>query len=873
MTHWHRAAVLGMGAALSLAASCSDDDSSGGGKAGSAGAAGDSGDASSCAIEQPFPAGDPEGHADPYGARAAGQARAGKLASASLLVQPAHGRQQVEVGDYVLANDKLAVVIEAPGLSDGYDTFGGKILAVDQIGDDGRPAGKSRYVETLLGMSVETIDAKSVSVINDGSDGKAAIVRAAGPLTAIPFLDGSLGVLFPRRYGLDAAFDYVLEPGSEKLVVRFGVANPSEEPVRFAIGPVTDEMHGFFHYNHNRLFAPGFGFAKPGGKLDWVGFVSPGEWSFAWRAGGGEQLSYELEVSGFQYTLGPGFEAAPCAITWTDHAEVIGGGPDADGLLEAIRSVDDAPPWRAVSGSVEDSAGAPVGGAWVHLLDADGKYLSRTQAAPDGSFAIRAPALASRLVASLRGYPSDEAALAADATSAKLVLGPSGKIHVTATELGTGVALPVRIQVIPKLALPATPGAFGLPDENGGRLHQEFSTTGDATLVVPEGEHRVIVSRGWEYELVDQTLTVAAGETVELSAQLERSVDSTGVMCADFHIHSFQSADSSDSIDLKVRSAIADGLEIPVASEHEWVIDYHPTIVALGLDGFAFGMPSEELTTFKWGHFGVVPLLPRPEAVNNGAVEWITKTPGELFAAVQALPENPVLIVNHPNNADFTGYFTQVKIDPETGQGKGELWDPNFDAIEVFQGADFEESRSRSVRDWFAILNGGKIAWAVGSSDSHHVRGSPVGYPRTCMPFGHDDPKQLTTNQVRDVLAVGKATISGGLYMTVEGPGGAGPGETVTGAGASADFTVTVGAASFVDATTLEVIVDGVTVKTEPLAPIGAGPGKKFVNVVSVPVAPAGSWVVFHAKGGGDLAPLHPGRHPFAVSNPVFLKP
>ena len=30
--------------------------------------------------------------------------------------------------------------------------------------------------------------------------------------------------------------------------------------------------------------------------------------------------------------------------------------------------------------------------------------------------------------------------------------------------------------------------------------------------------------------------------------------------------------------------------------------------------------------------------------------------------------------------------------------------------------------------------------------------------------------------------------------------------------------------------------------------------------------------VAFHAKDLGDLAPLHPGRRPFAFSNPVFLE-
>jgi len=77
-----------------------------------------------------------------------------------------------------------------------------------------------------------------------------------------------------------------------------------------------------------------------------------------------------------------------------------------------------------------------------------------------------------------------------------------------------------------------------------------------------------------------------------------------------------------------------------------------------------------------------------------------------------------------------------------------------------------------------------------------------------------------------------------------------------------------------IDADTLETIVNGATVSVEPLLPLGGGPSKKFVNQVTVDVDPKAprTWVVFHAKGETDLAPLHPGRRPFAVSNPVFLK-
>ena len=45
--------------------------------------------------------------------------------------------------------------------------------------------------------------------------------------------------------------------------------------------------------------------------------------------------------------------------------------------------------------------------------------------------------------------------------------------------------------------------------------------------------HRVIVSRGYEYELVDTEVTVSAGQTVQVLASLERSVDAPGALSAD----------------------------------------------------------------------------------------------------------------------------------------------------------------------------------------------------------------------------------------------------------------------------------------------------------------------------------------------------
>ncbi len=823
-----------------------------------------------------FEAGDPNGHADPFGAKAAGQARAGRIASLDGIAQPAHGRQHIDIGDYVLANDKIAVYIEDKGLSDGYARFGGEILAIDAIGTDGKPRGLSRYVETLTGLSIEMINPTSVTVLSDGSKGDEAVVRVVGKLEGIPFMQGPLANLFPHRFGLEAAYDFVLRPGEERVTMRIGVINPTLEDVNFGVDRLdSDELFGFFQYSQSQIVTREFGYAEPKGKVDYVAFDS-GPWNFAFRVPG-EQMTYGLSVSGFSLFYGPGFMAPACTATLLDRAEIIAGGPDYDGLLEAVRRVAQEPAYREVQGKVTTSDGMGVPDAWVHVVDAQDEYQTRTRTAADGTFTVHVrPDEPMTIVPQKQGFAKHPGfGITKTETNVTIPLDAHGTIHVVATDKSTTEALPVRIQVIP--AMPDEPLAamYGVEDEKNDRLYQVFSMNGDATLTVPPGTHRVIVTRGYEWELLDTEVTVMPGESTNVVAELEHSVDSTGYMCADFHIHSAMSADSNDPTDHKVRGAIADGLEIPISSEHEWALDFGPIVQKMGMTKWAFGMASEELTTFTWGHFGVVPMTPDQKKANNGAVDWVGKDPKDVFALVHALPDNPVLIVNHPSGSGFGAYFSAAQLDRNTGTGKDGFWSDDFDAIEVFNDSDLESNRDASLADWFALLNHGLKFWAVGSSDSHQLRSSPVGYPRTCLNFGHDDPTKLTKEIVRDKVASGPALISGGLFMTVAGPNGEKPGEIVkTAADGTATFTVTVQAPSYIDATKLEVFVNGESKSVEDLLPMGAGTGKKFVNQVQVTLdgTKTGNWVIFHAKGERDLSPLHPGRRPFAATNPFFLE-
>ena len=304
---------------------------------------------------------------------------------------------------------------------------------------------------------------------------------------------------------------------------------------------------------------------------------------------------------------------------------------------------------------------------------------------------------------------------------------------------------------------------------------------------------------------------------------------------------------------------------------------YYPRIA-----GKPAGYLFNQLRNFRDGrrHYGRMTAMvdPLTDTVNNGAFDWLGKSAQEIFDGVRARPEQPALIVNHPRaTSAIQAYFTKTKFDRDTGSSDDPLWSDHFDAIEVFNGSEsggnFEQNRDGPVADWFSLLNhSDRKFWAVGSSDSHAVRTAPVGYPRSFMFVGYDTPATATAQDVRDSIVNGRITVGGGLFMTVSGPGGATPGDTIAKT-ATADFTVNVACPSWVQADTLEIIVNGETVGTEALLPVGAGPGKAFSNQVTVTL-PAGNraWVLFHAKGTGDLAPLHPGKVPFAVSNPVFFE-
>jgi hypothetical protein len=826
-----------------------------------------------------FALGDPTGHPQPLGATA-GQARAGRLAAADLPAVPS-GLITWAAGDYVLANDRVALVIEDVGDSDLYDPWGGRPVGLARV-SGGRMIEPANFGEMFLLTGRASIVTEDVSVLADGADGGVAIIRTVGRLHPMPFFHTvTMGVLEDLT-GVRAAIDYELAPDSNQVDIRARYLSDVDRVV-----PSGGILHAMMYTKRTPVFVPGDGFTESISGAPFVALVDDAATSWAYVPEG--PIGAALAVSGFVGGIAPGFGIPACAAHERIHARLIIGGPGLDGVLTA-RAEERGDATRAITGAVRRGTASAGAGVRVHAVDAaTGTYYTRTLTNAAGEFTLHVPADADARVVAIAEASHVGAVVAAVGTNtATIALPAPAAVRVRVSDGNRPI--PARIQLLPAAgqALPTIPENFG-EELFADRLRVAFTTTGDTTLAVPAGRWDLFVSRGYEYAIDRRTLNVAAGSSLTVNAVIPHEVDTSNVQCADFHIHTSRSNDSGDDGLYKLASAIADGLELPVRSEHEYIADFRDEIARLGVAPWAAGFGSVELTSFEtWGHMGVFPLSADPAQVNAGAPRWqtfptaadpdatfATLSPVSVFDAVRARPESPVVIINHPRGP--TNYFGYVGFDAATGMvmSPGD-WDTQFTLVEVFNDSGWVSNLNGTVRDWLALLKAGRRIFAVGSSDSHGITSSPVGYPRTCLRLGTDDPRQLTANAVRDALAAGRGSVSGGVYVHAA-VGSALPGDTVTGLGLTARVDVVIQAATWVDVDAIDVVVDGEIVDEIQILPGDADPTDPAVRwrgQIPIDVRADGTgFVVVAAYGDANLEPVHPGRKPFGVTNPIFVKP
>src|SRR5262245_48876387 len=167
--------------------------------------------------------------------------------------------------DYLLENARIRVVVQDIQRNlFGIGQFGGQIIDADL--NRGNPAlERDNFEEWSTAINLENVaHYTNLTIINDGSDGQAAVLRATGVDDLLDFLNPSsvlagFGLVLKdaindKDLPIEIQTDYILEPGTNWVRVHTTVVNTGAAPLEMFFGEFLNGS-GQVH-----LFQPAYGF-------------------------------------------------------------------------------------------------------------------------------------------------------------------------------------------------------------------------------------------------------------------------------------------------------------------------------------------------------------------------------------------------------------------------------------------------------------------------------------------------------------------------------------------------------------------------------------------------------------------------------------
>ncbi len=427
-----------------------------------------------------------------------------------------------------------------------------------------------------------------------------------------------------------------------------------------------------------------------------------------------------------------------------------------------------------------------------------------------------------------------------------------------------GRPLPSKVTLFPVSGLGLE---LGPDDRAEGSEDVAYLPRGKGIVALPAGTYDVVVSRGIEYGLHRERVTVGSGAHGVVRARLAREVDTNGWISGDFHLHSAPSFDTSLPVPGRIVTLVGEGVEWAIATDHNEITDYAPVIGTLGLGEWIVSSIGDEITTRDpdYGHFNVWPLAPGRSPLPFDGV-----TPQELFDGARSDPGVEVVQVNHPSfGPGGDQYFDVYELDPNTGEPGLPGFSFDFDALEVMNGK-YTQQGLANLHSWMTLVNMGHRITATGNSDSHHIVFSEPGCPRNFVRSAPDAPGAVNEEELVDAVRAGSVFVTYGpiLDFTVNG---AGLGALVPTDDAGARIAARVQCASWIGVDRAEIRANGESLVSVPLK---SSPGKaQDVLLEHLDHPTIDTWYMLFVEGPGDLSPVMraAGLRPLAFTNPVYV--
>lgn len=395
---------------------------------------------------------------------------------------------------------------------------------------------------------------------------------------------------------------------------------------------------------------------------------------------------------------------------------------------------------------------------------------------------------------------------------------------------------------------------------------------------LPVGTYLIYASRGPEYSMDQKVVEVLKDELQELVFRIDRVLETPNLISIDPHLHT-NNSDGGMGISERIKSIVAEGINVAVASDHNFISDYTPALQKLGLQKYLAVICGNEVThPDNLIHYNTYPLKLRVDEERNGAIPPFAEEAPALFEASRKKDPEAILQVNHPRAGDL-GYFNNYQLDMEQAAFAREHFSTSFDVLEVMNGPRFYSSNSVAIEDWFHLLNRGYYFPLIGSSDSHSIdRGEP-GYSRTYVFYEGGEGDQLNWTALALSLKKGRAFATNGPLVEFKVNGKYTSGDTLTAKDGRIELWMKVQSAPWIAVDEIRVIVNGERKIIFPVK-IAKEAVSKFEEQISLRVS-RDSYLALEVLGKESLYPVLQRSSPsglvsdailpYALTNPVFV--
>lgn len=779
-------------------------------------------------------------------------------------------------GDYVLRNDRIVAVIANPVATRHANMTVKSVgaMLIDLTTRENPNDQLSCYYPNGMPLqfsSPDTVEIRSgVLKVPVTKDVKATAKRIEWSATT------------KSASGLDVKVRYVLQDGSDWLLVDTVLHNPESEDITqelsdliradrtFAFGG--DKAIGLFWAN-DEWFQQCYGVMVEGRSLQPSGQRN-------------NVLKMLNDTQETKVTLKPGQD-------YTISRKIFPG----NNLLK-VRSIGNRlaqVEQHSLLVTVEDPNG-PVADATV-ALTLNGQPYGTARTAADGSLSVAIPPTTlgfqshaiGRLPTKLAEIPITTAS-----TSVHLKFRQTCGYVVGAITDEKGGPIPCKVAFYGKSGTDTPTPDFGPDSGDTSVKNLHYSHNGGFRQPILPGSYEVVISYGPEYDAVFSEIDVQAGTETKLVAQLKRVVDTKGWISADFHSHSTPSGDNTSSQLGRVQNLLCEHVEFCPCTEHNRIDTYAPLLKRLSVEHLMATCTGMELTgaLLPINHQNAFPLIHKPRTQDGGGptvdenpvvqIERLAMWDGGSDKLVQENHPNLVqLYADKDEDGKFDGGFAKMldfmdvmEIHPPQGIFSPPTRDP--------QG---KLSRN-PIFHWMQLLNLGHRIPGVVNTDAHYTF-HDSGWLRNFIKSETDDPAKVQTLDMVHQSEQGHIVVSTGPFMDVslkakhesKKPAGI-PGDDVIVPEGEAELHVRVQCSNWLDVNRVQVFLNGRPEKslnfTRRETPEKFQPGVvKFDAVLPLKVK-ADTHVIVATIGEGMqlgrvMGPERGKAPPVAVSNPIFV--